>query len=173
MGNLYGDSIFNEGFFDKFKKPNNSNDTTKYTVSNEIKGYGNQAAEILREYVKKLYSSPEWKKIQSYLNKNSRYKNDDGYIGWTKMPTITFTFNKNKMTYYIETDPYWLSQEDFLEEYKKGKIVADYLDQIYNKIKSDSRIKKIPKFSNTYTDDDYANWGITLKVEESDLVKEE
>ena len=167
---IYGNNIFNEGFFDRFKKTNNN---IKYTVNNEIKEYGNQAAKILKEYVKLLYNSTEWKEIQKYLNKNSRYKNDNEYIGWNKMPSIVFTFNKNKMTYYIETDPYWLSQEDFLEEYKKGKMVSDYLDQIYNKIKSDSRIKKIPRFNNTYIDDDFANWGIALKVEESDLVKEE
>ena len=158
---FYGDELFIEATTNMYKTEKGI--TYRYHTSQEVDSIAKKAAEIIKEYLKKLYSSPEWKEI-----KNKVKETNNKYSGFKKMPSICYelqeSYKENRFLYSIQTDPYWLSQDTFYAEYAPGKHVYNIMDKIYKELASDSRVKKLPNFSNTSNGDDYACWCIILEL---------
>jgi len=174
MNALYGDSIFsiNENKTNNIVSKNGKNYEIHTTP--EIDKIAKQAADILKEYIKKLYSLPEWKEVKKNVDEDLQ-NGKTKLVGLHKMPGITYdTWEYNHhLIYCIQTDPYWMSQDNFYAEYAPGKHVYDLMDDIFKKLSSDTRLKKIPKFNGAINGDDYAMWGIELKLDDNDIVYKE
>ena len=177
---IYGDNIFtindksiNEAATNNIVRKNGKNYVIHTTA--EVDKIAKQAADILKEYVKKLYSLPDWKEVKKNVEEDLQSGNEK-LVGLHKMPNIVYDTWENydgHLMYCIETEPFWMSQDNFYAEYKPGKYVYDLMDEIYKKLSSDSRVKKLPKFGGTHNGDDFAMWSIELKLDDNDIVYKE
>ena len=137
----------------------------KYTirVPQEIKEEGKRIADILKSEYSKLQNSKEFKDIVKDLKDSGKITAEDAKHKLTD--ELIYEVNDMSNAYVLNitlTSP--MSQDMFYEKASNGKALYNLVDPLFNKLKSDNRIKGSKYFYFMNEGDDFYACDVMLKI---------
>ena len=137
----------------------------KYTirVPQEIKDEGKKIADILKSEYSKLQNSKEFKDIVKDLKDSGKITAEDAKHKLTD--ELIYEVDEMNNVYVLNitlTSP--MSQDMFYEKASNGKALYNLVDPLFNKLKSDNRIKGSKYFYFMNDGDDFYACDVMLKI---------